>query len=167
MLPSGKFQARARALDRTRFSAGTRSTLKEALYAQDKNRVEIDRFGFNATRIDQTAFAEFAEIAFLYREHAFKVNTSAAWVSWLTRRIHHAMASPTSCPSNGDVSMKHSDAIVPFVLDLPESELADLRHRLSDVRLPGRETTSTSDEAEGADWSQGVPRSYLSELAQH
>lgn len=63
--------------------------------------------------------------------------------------------------------MNHSDAITPFVLNLPESELADLRYRLSDARLPERETTSTSDDAKDADWSQGVPRSYLSELAQH
>src|SRR5690606_12084781 len=63
--------------------------------------------------------------------------------------------------------MKQRDAVTPFHLDLPESDLADLRRRLSNVRLPERETTSASDDAEDADWSQGTPRSYLSELAHH
>jgi epoxide hydrolase len=46
--------------------------------------------------------------------------------------------------------------VVPFRIDVPEAELADLRRRLRQTRWPEREPV--------ADWSQGVPLAYLREL---
>lgn len=45
--------------------------------------------------------------------------------------------------------LEASDDIGPFHLDVPESELLDLRTRLRNARWPERETVE--------DWSQGVP----------
>jgi pimeloyl-ACP methyl ester carboxylesterase len=50
-------------------------------------------------------------------------------------------------------------AIAPFHLDVPESDLDDLRARLSRTRWPDPETVD--------DWSQGVPLAYLQELCRH
>ncbi|MET7609485.1 epoxide hydrolase family protein [Streptomyces seoulensis] len=47
--------------------------------------------------------------------------------------------------------------IRPFRIDIPESELADLRDRLDRTRWP--------DELPGVGWDYGVPRDYLRELA--
>ncbi|MGI5227076.1 epoxide hydrolase family protein [Actinoallomurus sp. CA-142502] len=52
-----------------------------------------------------------------------------------------------------------SDAVTPTRLDVPESELADLRDRLGRTRWPERETV--------ADWSQGVPLDYLRRLCRY
>jgi pimeloyl-ACP methyl ester carboxylesterase len=49
--------------------------------------------------------------------------------------------------------------VVPFRIDVPEAELADLRRRLRETRWPEREPV--------ADWSQGVPLGYLRELCQY
>ncbi|MFD4790053.1 epoxide hydrolase family protein [Streptomyces sp. NPDC058459] len=49
--------------------------------------------------------------------------------------------------------------IRPFRIDVPESELADLRHRLDRTRWP--------DELPGAGWDLGVPLGYLRELAHY
>ncbi|MFF7381879.1 alpha/beta fold hydrolase [Streptomyces griseoluteus] len=49
--------------------------------------------------------------------------------------------------------------IRPFRIDVPESELADLRHRLDRTRWP--------DELPGVGWDYGVPRDYLRELAHY
>jgi epoxide hydrolase len=46
--------------------------------------------------------------------------------------------------------------VVPFRIDVPETELADLRRRLRQTRWPEREPVT--------DWSQGVPLAYLQEL---
>src|SRR5271163_1602999 len=46
--------------------------------------------------------------------------------------------------------------VVPFRIDVPEAELADLRHRLAQTRWPEREPVD--------DWSQGVPLAYLRDL---
>jgi epoxide hydrolase len=48
------------------------------------------------------------------------------------------------------------EQVTPFRIDVPESELRDLRARLERTRWPEREAV--------ADWSQGVPRAYLQEL---
>jgi pimeloyl-ACP methyl ester carboxylesterase len=50
-------------------------------------------------------------------------------------------------------------AIAPFHLDVAESDLDDLRARLSRTRWPDPETVD--------DWSQGVPLAYLQELCRH
>ena len=42
-----------------------------------------------------------------------------------------------------------TDAITPFTLSVPESELEDLRRRLAATRWPDRETVG--------DWTQGSP----------
>ena len=52
-----------------------------------------------------------------------------------------------------------SDAIDPFRLNVPESELDDLRQRLSRTRWPERETVG--------DWSQGVPLAKLRALCEY
>jgi epoxide hydrolase len=46
--------------------------------------------------------------------------------------------------------------VEPFRIDVPETELDDLRERLQAARWPERETVD--------DWSQGVPLDYLREL---
>jgi len=48
------------------------------------------------------------------------------------------------------------EELVPFRIDVPEAELADLRHRLGQTRWPEREPVD--------DWSQGVPLAYLRDL---
>ncbi|HYZ12262.1 MAG TPA: alpha/beta fold hydrolase [Actinomycetota bacterium] len=48
------------------------------------------------------------------------------------------------------------DAVTEFRLDVPESELEDLRARLRNTRWPERETVD--------DWAQGVPLAYLQDL---
>ena len=52
-----------------------------------------------------------------------------------------------------------SDAVTPFRIDIPESELSDLRDRLRRTRWPDRETVD--------DWSQGVPLAYVQELCRY
>jgi pimeloyl-ACP methyl ester carboxylesterase len=49
--------------------------------------------------------------------------------------------------------------VVPFRIDVPETELADLCRRLRQTRWPEREPV--------ADWSQGVPLAYLRELCEY
>jgi epoxide hydrolase len=49
-----------------------------------------------------------------------------------------------------------SDQILPFRIDVPEAELADLRDRLARTRWPDAETVD--------DWSQGIPLAYVQEL---
>src|SRR5437773_5253403 len=46
--------------------------------------------------------------------------------------------------------------ILPFLIEIPEAVLADLRRRLLQTRWPEPETVS--------DWSQGVPLDYLRDL---
>jgi epoxide hydrolase len=48
------------------------------------------------------------------------------------------------------------DTVTPFFVDVPESELEDLRTRLRNTRWPEREPVP--------DWSQGVPLAYLRDL---
>ncbi|MFF5991921.1 epoxide hydrolase family protein [Prauserella flavalba] len=52
-----------------------------------------------------------------------------------------------------------AEHVTPFRLDVPEADLADLRHRLARTRWPERETVS--------DWSQGVPLAYVRELCRY
>jgi pimeloyl-ACP methyl ester carboxylesterase len=52
-----------------------------------------------------------------------------------------------------------SDDVTPFRIDVPDSELRDLRERLRRTRWPERETV--------ADWSQGVPLDYVRELCRY
>jgi epoxide hydrolase len=49
--------------------------------------------------------------------------------------------------------------ILPFRIDVPAAELADLRRRLRETRWPEREPVD--------DWSQGVPLAYLRELCDY
>jgi pimeloyl-ACP methyl ester carboxylesterase len=49
-----------------------------------------------------------------------------------------------------------ADGIAPFLIDIPEADLADLRQRLRQTRWPEREPV--------CDWSQGVPLAYLQDL---
>ena len=48
------------------------------------------------------------------------------------------------------------EAITPFLLDVPEGDLEDLRDRLRRTRWPEAETVD--------DWSQGIPLAYVQEL---
>ncbi|MFD6450648.1 epoxide hydrolase family protein [Nocardia sp. NPDC060220] len=52
-----------------------------------------------------------------------------------------------------------SNEIIPFHLDIPQSELDCLQARLTDARWPA--------EQPGAEWSRGVPVAYLRELAEY
>lgn len=63
--------------------------------------------------------------------------------------------------------MAADESIEPFSVEVPEKALVDLRERLSRARLPERESVSTSPGTADADWRQGVPLAYLSELADH
>lgn len=49
--------------------------------------------------------------------------------------------------------------MIPFRIEVPDTELADLRDRLRRTRWP--------DEEPVADWSQGVPLAYLRELCEY
>jgi epoxide hydrolase len=49
--------------------------------------------------------------------------------------------------------------VVPFRIEVPESDLVDLRERLRRTRWPEAETVD--------DWSQGVPLAYLTDLCRH
>ena len=61
--------------------------------------------------------------------------------------------------------MTAASSIRPLQLAIPEPELEDLRDRLRRARWPEAETVAT--QAGSADWSQGPPLSYLSELARY
>ncbi|MFD4670212.1 epoxide hydrolase family protein [Lentzea sp. NPDC058450] len=50
-------------------------------------------------------------------------------------------------------------ALVPFRVEVPDSELADLTRRLAATRWPDAETVD--------DWSQGMPLAYAKELAEY
>jgi len=52
-----------------------------------------------------------------------------------------------------------SDAITPFRIEVPESELDDLRQRLRQTRWPDAETVD--------DWSQGIPLAYSRDLCDY
>ena len=52
-----------------------------------------------------------------------------------------------------------SDDVTPFLVDVPESSLADLRDRLRRTRWPQPETVD--------DWSQGTPLAYARELCRY
>ena len=52
-----------------------------------------------------------------------------------------------------------SDAIQPFVLNIPQDQLDDLNHRLGHTRWPERETV--------ADWTQGAPLAKVQALCDH
>ena len=55
---------------------------------------------------------------------------------------------------------ERSDAeIRPFRIEVPETDLDDLRERLARTRWP--------DEMPGVGWSRGVPLGYLKELAEY
>ena len=51
-----------------------------------------------------------------------------------------------------------SDALVPFRVEVPESDIVDLKDRLARTRWPERETVT--------DWSQGVPLAYVQEVCE-
>jgi epoxide hydrolase len=52
-----------------------------------------------------------------------------------------------------------SDAITPFRIEIPQSELDDLRQRLRRTRWPDAETVD--------DWSQGIPLAYTRDLCDY
>jgi hypothetical protein len=53
----------------------------------------------------------------------------------------------------------HDPDIRPFGIAIPQTDLDDLRFRLSRTRWPDRETVR--------DWSQGIPLDYVRELADY
>ena len=57
--------------------------------------------------------------------------------------------------------MTNNTEIRPFRIEIPQAELDGLRRRLADTRFP---EPVPGDEA---DWSRGVPLSYLRELAEY
>src|SRR5215203_4454324 len=68
-------------------------------------------------------------------------------------RSHRAMARPV--PARSTMTMQ----LTPFLIEVAEDELDDLRARLRAARWPEREPVD--------DWSQGVPLDYLRELCGH
>ncbi|MDL5157825.1 epoxide hydrolase family protein [Actinomycetospora termitidis] len=61
-----------------------------------------------------------------------------------------ADATPASAPTD-------PEAVIPFVLDIPEDQVADLHERLRRARLAEPEPVD--------DWSQGIPSAMVEELA--
>jgi pimeloyl-ACP methyl ester carboxylesterase len=59
----------------------------------------------------------------------------------------------------GLVLPEATEAVTPFVLKIPQSQLDDLRRRLKNTIWPNRETV--------ADWSQGVPVAKMKELVSY
>ena len=56
-------------------------------------------------------------------------------------------------------SSSDKTAVRPFRVDVPEAELADLRRRLAQTRLPEKETV--------ADFSQGVPLKTIQQVLRY
>jgi pimeloyl-ACP methyl ester carboxylesterase len=52
-----------------------------------------------------------------------------------------------------------AEEIIPFRIDVPDADLADLRDRLRRTRWPDRETVD--------DWSQGAPLAWVQDLCQY
>ena len=52
-----------------------------------------------------------------------------------------------------------TEEITPFEIDVPGTDLADLRDRLRRTRWPDRETVG--------DWSQGTPLGYVQDLCRY
>jgi pimeloyl-ACP methyl ester carboxylesterase len=52
-----------------------------------------------------------------------------------------------------------SEEVTPFLIEIPDAALDDLRERLARTRWPERETVG--------DWSQGMPLSYVQELCRY
>ncbi len=52
-----------------------------------------------------------------------------------------------------------TDSVTPFRIDIPQSQLDDLRDRLTRTRWPS--------EIPGVGWSRGVPKDYLKDLVTH
>lgn len=70
------------------------------------------------------------------------------------------MANPRDVSSTTPAEVAASDAAIrPFRIEIPQSDLDDLRERLAHTRWP--------DELPGVGWSRGVPLDYLKELAEY
>ena len=65
----------------------------------------------------------------------------------------------TSATPQGNKQVTDKNAIRPFHVNVPEAELADLRQRLAQTRLPEKETVT--------DYSQGVPLRTVQQLLSH
>jgi len=52
-----------------------------------------------------------------------------------------------------------AEEIIPFRIDVPDADLADLRDRLRRTRWPDQETVD--------DWSQGAPLAWVQDLCQY
>ncbi|SDP19327.1 Pimeloyl-ACP methyl ester carboxylesterase [Nakamurella panacisegetis] len=61
--------------------------------------------------------------------------------------------------------MSKSEDVRPFLLEVGEAELDDLRERLRRARLPEAETVTGPDG--GLDWRQGPPVDYIAELVRY
>lgn len=61
--------------------------------------------------------------------------------------------------------MTAAEEVRPFHLHVPEAELEDLRGRLRHTRLPEAQTVTRPDGA--ADWDQGPPLDYVTELIRY
>ena len=73
--------------------------------------------------------------------------------------LHHPSSAGVA-PAFGGQSVTSPDAgIEPFVIDVPEEVLADLRERLARARLP--------DEPEGVGWQLGMNQAYLQQLIEY
>ena len=76
--------------------------------------------------------------------------------------MHHPSSAGAAgvAPAFGGQSVTSPDAgIEPFVIDVPEAVLADLRARLARARLP--------DEPEGVGWQLGMNQAYLQQLIEY
>jgi pimeloyl-ACP methyl ester carboxylesterase len=65
----------------------------------------------------------------------------------------------TSAPRQGSNQPADKNAIRPFLVNVPEAELTELRRRIQATRFPDRETV--------ADFSQGVPAATTEKLARY
>lgn len=77
--------------------------------------------------------------------------------------ITSAGSNDIAAPADSTGPIDSNRAITPFDIRIPDADVADLRSRLANTRLPA---PLPGDEQDPDDWSLGVPTGYLRELVQ-
>lgn len=74
-----------------------------------------------------------------------------------TAKAIHSMS--TSNKSGSELLANNDTPIIPFTIAVPDSDIADLKRRLANTRLP--------DQIPGTSWEYGTDRAYLGELVDY